>query len=106
MRKVLLGVALGGFIAFLGWVVWSFQAPSELADAESAIGDAVTAFNETPNENRAGTIYMLINEARLWLESAEYYHENGTGVMDRGRVVAQTYFALAYAKVAEILAEY
>ncbi len=106
MRKVLLGVVLGGLVAFLGWTAWSFQASSELADAESAIDEAVTAMNEMENEKRVGTIYMLIDESRKWHQSAEYYYENGTGMMDRGRVVAQTYFAVAYAKVAEVLAEY
>ena len=104
MRTAVLAAA---FTVAFGGAAAAFGCPASIDEAQAMI-DKVTAdmggemSKQMPKEQMI-LVHVLLDDAKMRLNSAIHNHEKSQGVYDHARAIAKANAALGYARAADIL---
>ena len=84
----------------------AFECPLHLAKAQAAINTVSAEMKDMqgqmPKEQMA-LVHALLDDAKMWLNSARHNHEKPRGAFDHARSLAKADSALGYAQAADRL---
>ncbi len=104
MRTAVLAAA---FTVAFGGAAAAFGCPASIDEAQAMI-DKVTAdmggemSKQMPKEQMI-LVHVLLDDAKMRLNSAIHNHEKSQGAFDHARAIAKANAALGYARAADIL---
>ncbi len=105
MKTAIAAAALAAGLTLAGNAA-AFECPAHFAEAQSAIDAATEAMNAMPDEADKGLVHSLIDDAKMWLESAHHNHEKpAAGKFDHARSIAKAHAAQGYAMSAGMMAK-
>ena len=104
MRTAVLAAA---FTVAFGGAASAFGCPGHIAEAQAMI-DKVTAdmggeMSKSMPKVQIILVHVLLDDAKMRLNSAIHNHEKSRGVYDHARAIAKADSALAYARAADLL---
>ena len=104
MRTAILAAA---FTVAFGGTAAAFGCPGHIAEAQAMI-DKVTAdmggeMSKSMPKEQIILVHVLLDDAKMRLNSAIHNHEKSRGIYDHARAIAKADSALGYALAADIL---
>ncbi len=104
MRTAVLAAA---FTVAFGGAAAAFGCPASIDEAQAMI-DKVTAdmggeMSKSMPKEQMILVHVLLDDAKMRLNSAIHNHEKSQGVYDHARAIAKANAALGYARAADIL---
>ncbi len=104
MRTAVLAAA---FTVAFGGAASAFGCPGHISEAQAMI-DKVTAdmggeMSKSMPKVQIILVHVLLDDAKMRLNSAIHNHEKSRGVYDHARAIAKADSALGYARAADIL---
>ncbi len=85
---------------------WAFSCPNHFEASQAAIDSATSTMKAMSDQDKAGLVHTLIDDAKGLLNSARHHHEKpAAGTYDHARSLAKADSAKAYAEAAEALAK-